>query len=91
MIYISGPMTGLPDFNRPAFNAMAAKLKAEGKKVFNPADIRLADNAKWADYMRECIVGLMACNTMIQLDGWENSKGSCIETSLAIALDFEFI
>lgn len=38
-IYISGPMTGLPDSNIPAFNAAAERLWAEGHFVINPADI----------------------------------------------------
>lgn len=38
-IYISGPMTGLPDGNIPAFNAAAERLRTEGHFVINPADI----------------------------------------------------
>ena len=37
-VYIAGPMTGLPDFNYPAFNAAAAKLRALGLEVLNPAE-----------------------------------------------------
>lgn len=29
-IYIAGPMRGLPDFNRAAFNAAAERLAAKG-------------------------------------------------------------
>lgn len=36
-IYIAGPMSGLPDFNFPAFFAAQAKLEADGWTVFNPA------------------------------------------------------
>jgi hypothetical protein len=36
-IYVAGPMRGIPEFNFPAFNAAADKLKAEGHIVFNPA------------------------------------------------------
>jgi hypothetical protein len=36
-VYVGGPMRGIPEFNFPAFNAAAEKLKAEGHIVFNPA------------------------------------------------------
>ena len=37
-IYLAGPMRGIKDFNFPAFHAAAAKLRAEGHHVFNPAE-----------------------------------------------------
>lgn len=36
--YVAGPMRGIPEFNFPAFNAAAAKLRADGHFVFNPAE-----------------------------------------------------
>src|SRR6266704_2672419 len=37
-IYLAGPMRGYKDFNFPTFFAAAAKLRAEGHFVFNPAE-----------------------------------------------------
>ena len=38
-VYISGPMSGLPELNFPAFHAAAASLRAKGLDVVNPAEI----------------------------------------------------
>ena len=37
-IYIAGPMSGLPEFNFPAFNAVAKHFRDRGWVVFNPAE-----------------------------------------------------
>lgn len=83
VIYIAGPMTGLPDFNRPAFNQVAHELREQGHAVFNPAETRLPETATWEDYMREGIVDLMHCNTIYLLPGFEKSRGATIELELA--------
>lgn len=36
--YVAGPMRGIKEFNFPAFNAAAAKLRDAGWIVFNPAE-----------------------------------------------------
>ena len=35
-VYLAGPMTGIAEFNFPAFDAAAAKLRDLGYVVFNP-------------------------------------------------------
>jgi nucleoside 2-deoxyribosyltransferase len=37
-IYLAGPMRGYANFNKPAFMAAAAALRAEGYRVFNPVE-----------------------------------------------------
>ena len=38
-IYCSGPMTGKPYHNRPAFDAAAKRLREQGHFVINPAEL----------------------------------------------------
>lgn len=37
LVYLAGPMRGVPYFNFPAFHAAAQKLRNQGYSVFNPA------------------------------------------------------
>lgn len=38
-VYIAGPMSGRPQFNFPAFDAAAKKLRDMGWQVVNPAEL----------------------------------------------------
>jgi hypothetical protein len=86
-LYISGPMTGIKDHNFPAFNCLAAKLRAHGYEVVNPTELDNADTTKsWGDYMKRDIPLIVECDGVVLLDGWEESRGAKIEVFLAISL-----
>ncbi len=38
-VYLSGPMTGIPEFNFPRFREVAAHLRAQGHEVVSPAEL----------------------------------------------------
>nr|WP_286197221.1 DUF4406 domain-containing protein [Variovorax boronicumulans] len=85
-VYLSGPMTGHPEFNFPAFNAAAAALRARGTVVVNPAEHGLVDGATWADYVRADIAQLAVCESIALLPGWSASRGAALEVHNALAL-----
>ncbi len=86
-VYLSGPMTGLPDFNRPAFHAAAAALREQGHVVINPAEVDLGPDATWADYMRVHLAEIARRVTQVfVLPGWESSRGAQLEVHVARAL-----
>lgn len=76
-IYIAGPMTGLPDCNRPAFNEMAKKFKELGCVVLNPAV--LPDGLEYREYMAITLKMVEVCDIVALLPGWEKSKGAQLE------------
>lgn len=82
-IYISGPMTGLPDFNYPAFHAAAQALREAGYTVFNPAENGLPPDGEWADHLRTDIKALMDCTEVATLPGWMGSDGATLEVHIA--------
>ena len=85
-LYVSGPMTGLPDLNVPAFNAAAAKLRAAGFTVVNPAELNPDPAATWAQCMRADIKALCDCDGLALLPGWTDSRGAKLEAHLAESL-----
>lgn len=85
-IYISGPMTGLPDNNYPAFHAAAKKLRAMGYDVVNPAENGLPKDTTWQAHMRADIMAMMTCNEVVCLPEWSDSRGAIIEVQLAISV-----
>lgn len=81
-VFISGPMTGYKDFNRPAFMEAEEKLKKGGFTVVNPATFGI-DNLPNADIARFDLMALLSCNYIYQLEGWENSIGATAEWQAA--------
>lgn len=82
-IYLCGPMTGLPNFNYPAFNLEAARLRALGYHIENPAENEHPVDQDWSGYMRKAITQMLTCEAIALLPGWEKSKGARIEQYLA--------
>jgi len=86
-IYISGPISGLPDGNRPAFAEMAATLRSKGWAVVNPHDLFAADvEESWEGYMRKDLAALLTCTHIVMLPGWEQSRGAQLEKQVADAV-----
>lgn len=85
-VYIAGPMTGLPEYNYPAFHLMAARLRGLGYSVLSPAEHDLGTDKPRELYMRRGLELLMKSDMVVLLDGWSASKGAVLEVDVAKAL-----
>ena len=81
LLYIAGPMTGLPDLGRKAFNDAERELRERGYLVLNPACLPtdLPDEA----YMPICFAMLEQCDAIVMMPGWEHSIGATLEVLFA--------
>ena len=83
-IYLSGPMTGIPDWNYPAFHAAANQLRHAGHVVFSPAENFEGDTKRdRAEYMRKDIEAVLWAEAVAVLPGWYASKGAALEVAIA--------
>ena len=105
-IYLSGPMTGYEQYNFPAFDYAAAKLRAEPgvEEVFSPADndrkYGLTGDTKQPFPKGVTVRTLLAddmnyiarhATHVALLPGWEKSKGARAEKALAEAIGLTVI
>lgn len=88
-IYIAGPMTGYPDYNRAAFDAKASELMAEGHIVLNPAV--LPGGLCQSEYMDICLAMVRSADAIYLLNRWEESVGARAEHALAEKLGLTVI
>lgn len=83
VVYIAGPMTGLPEHNFPAFNAAAKVWRADGWEVINPAEMDdpskthaelAAVPPQW--YYRRDLTELLKADAIALLPDWQSSTGA---------------
>ena len=85
-LYLSGPMTWFPDYNRPAFAAATALLRDAGYHVVSPAEAPLAADASWQSYLKRDLKLMLDCTAIAYLEDWADSRGATLEISTARAL-----
>lgn len=99
-LYIAGPMTGLPDFNYPAFFEAEDQLRALGYTPLNPGrnDGKTLEEAirysgtpeypshSWEYYLRRDIPKVVSADGLVMLPGWQQSRGANLEVHIATSL-----
>lgn len=87
-VYLSGPMRDREDFNYPAFDAAARRLRAIGVNVINPAEsFGGRTDLPIETYLRFDIAAILTTADSVQmLEGWEDSPGARLEKAVAEAI-----
>jgi hypothetical protein len=88
-VYISGPMTGIPEYNFPAFHAAASEWRAAGWEVLNPAEsFGGATDRPYVEYVEADMKLIRTCQAVALLPGWDgpNARGSVWEREIALSL-----
>jgi hypothetical protein len=96
LIYIAGPMRGMPGWNYEAFDAAEVRLRAAGWHPINPARTSRAlgyrpdeacEATHEAIYLRHVmavdVASIVQCGAIALLPGWERSLGTAVELALA--------
>jgi Domain of unknown function (DUF4406)/Domain of unknown function (DUF6378) len=98
-VYLAGPMTGVPQFNFPAFFDAEHRLREMGWEVVNPAQMDYdlgfdpdTDKPQTNEtYMRRDLPFLAACDAIALLPEWWTSKGAKDELAVARMCGLEVI
>jgi len=90
-IYLAGPMTGIEELNYPAFNAEAARLRALGYTVVNPAELDVP-GLPYHECLKNSLRAMLQwCETVALLPDWEKSNGARIEVNLARSVQIRVV
>lgn len=87
--YISGPMHGVPDHNKPLFREATVHLRSnrDFDKVVNPHEEFDDDTSRpWTTYMEYDLKTISKCDCLILLPGWDNPDAVGVRTELAYAI-----
>lgn len=91
-VYLSGPMNGMVNYNKPAFFRAAAELRCIGHEVWNPAETdKDAKGTEWSDFLRKDLASIVYCDTIALMPGWEKSKGARFELFVCYILGMHIV
>lgn len=96
-VYLSGPMTGYPSLNFPAFEEGARRLREAGFSVvsphekdlqqgFDPEDPEAVANFDLRAALEWDVEAVLGSDGVVVLDGWEDSSGAMIEVLAATGM-----
>lgn len=91
-IYISGPMTGNPEYAKE-FAKREEMLRMQGHDAVNPARISdiIRTDMTWEEWMSIDIGLLKVCDAIYMMKGWQDSRGANRELGFAMGAGMKVI
>jgi len=86
-LYISGKITGDPDYKQKFANAERILIYCG----FNPVNPTVINETEWIKAMIEALVMMLGCDVVVLLPDWGESKGVQIEKDLAEKLGMPIV
>jgi hypothetical protein len=85
-------MTGIAEYNFPAFREAERELSSKGYQVLNPITIQENQNQggpirAWEWYVRQSLRMVLDAEAIALLPGWFASRGAMLEVNVAHALN----
>ena len=92
-VYISGPITGIKNGNKKAFQEAADLITKLGDTPINPHEICkwLPKDSTWHEYMKICLIEMLKSDKVMMLPGYTESEGAMMESNLAYSMQIEVI
>lgn len=89
--YLSGPMSGLPNYNYEKFDEVTWLLRNDGYTILSPhenpaPEEALDEHATWEYYMKLCKKQVLDSTAIILLNGFPESRGAMKELQWSIDL-----
>ena len=85
VLFLCGPMAGMPDNNRASFKGYAALLRSADYQVVDPTSVDGFSAANtYDDNLRITLAALMGCNAVACLPGWQQAPGAVREVQNAV-------
>ncbi len=100
-VYVSGPMTGKPDYNFNAFHVVTDGLREQGFLVVSPAELDEQEKGgvpdppasgedygpEYISYLSRDVEHVVGVDGLVMLPGWQESRGARFEAMIAVGLD----
>jgi hypothetical protein len=80
--YLAGPMTGIPDWNKPAFRQAIKRLTDKGWTVLSTVDMPIG--LQHHEYLIIAYAMIKVADVMVMLPGWSDSAGAVAERQFAL-------